>query len=172
MRPNRLFALAFLLTPLALGACHSHSFDGLLAYPPQTRGNKVDPELLVQLVPGTSSRADATALIGSPTARGTFDDDTWIYISEVTKPVIAGTLSIKDQFVVVLTFDKGGVLRNVETRNQGDSEDVAVVSRTTPTPGSNATIMQQLLGNVGRFNAGSAAQGSKPNTIGGGGNNF
>lgn len=172
MRRNRVFTLACLIAPLALGACHSNSFDGLLTYPPQTRGNKVDPEVLAQLVPGTSSRSDATALIGSPTARGTFDDDTWIYISEVTKPIIAGTLSVNDQFVVVLTFDKGGVLRNVTTRNQGDSEEVAVVSRTTPTPGSNATIMQQLLGNVGRFNAGSGLQTNKPNTIGGGGNNF
>ena len=44
----------------------------------QIRGNKIDPDALAELTPGTSTRADATALLGSPTARATFDDNRWI----------------------------------------------------------------------------------------------
>ncbi len=40
----------------------------LLTFPPQVRGNKVDDDMLEQLVPGTSARADVIALLGSPTA--------------------------------------------------------------------------------------------------------
>jgi outer membrane protein assembly factor BamE (lipoprotein component of BamABCDE complex) len=139
---------------------------GLLSFPPQTRGNKVDPESLAQLVPGTSSRADVVALIGSPTARGTFDDNTWIYIGEVTKPMIAGTETVRDQHVVVLTFDQGGILRGIEQRGRDAGQDVSVVSRSTPSPGNDATILQQLLGNVGRFNP-SPGAGQQQNTTGG-----
>jgi outer membrane protein assembly factor BamE (lipoprotein component of BamABCDE complex) len=174
LRPTftRFPALFLVVAGVALSGC---SVFSSLTFPPQTRGNKVDPELLAQLVPGTSTRSDATALIGSPTARATFDDNTWIYIGEVTKPVIAGTQSVENQEVVVLTFDQGGVLQNIERKNQNDAQNVTVVSRTTPSPGNNASIMQQLLGNVGRFNPASGLGGlggsSSPLTGGTGGAN-
>lgn len=163
MSPTRaLLLMAMLGAPLLSGCVE----EGIFAHPSQTRGNKVDPELLSQLVVGTSSRADATALIGSPTARGSFDDNTWIYIGETTKPRIGGTLEVEDQHIVVLSFDGGGILRKIEQRGMEDSSKVAVVERKTPSPGNNASILQQLLGNVGRFSPGSAGS-SNQNTTGG-----
>ncbi len=149
------------------------SLPAFMTFPPQTRGNKVDPELLGQLTPGTSTRADATSLLGSPTAHASFDDNTWIYIGETTKPVIGGTQSVSDQQVVVLTFDQGGVLRNIEKKTEADAEPVSIVSRTTPSPGNDTSVLQQLLGNVGRFSPGGAA-GGQGNLIGGtgGANNY
>ncbi len=140
--------LAALLASATLAGCGLPSF---MTFPPQVRGNKVDEALLTQLVPGTSTRADVTALIGTPTARATFDDNTWIYIGEVTKPVIGATNEVLDQQVVVLTFDPQGVLRGIERKSQGDAVPVSVVTRATPAPGNDASFMQQLLGNVGRF---------------------
>lgn len=154
--------LLALATP-ALAGCSNVPF---LTFPPQTRGNKVDSELLAQLVPGTSTRGDATALIGSPTARATFDDNTWIYIGEVTKPVIAGTLNVLSQEVVVLTFDQGGTLQTITRKGQSDAQDVTIVARTTPSPGNNASMLQQLLGNVGRFNPGGIGSSTTPTTGG------
>ncbi len=151
----RLLLAAALAGPLA--ACELPDF---MSFPPQGRGNRVDADELKQLVPGTSSRADATALLGSPTAKASFDENTWLYISQLTKPVIGGTNAVRDQEVVVLSFDDAGILRNVETRGMDAALPVNVVSRTTPSPGTEATILQQLLGNVGKFNPGSAAGGS------------
>lgn len=149
--------LAALLAAATLAGCAAPAF---MSFPPQVRGNKVDPDILAQLVPGTSTRADVIALLGSPTARATFDDNTWLYIGEVTKPEIAATNAVLDQKVVVLTFDDKGVLRTVESRSQDNSVDVAVVSRSTPAPGSNASFLQQLLGNVGKFNPAGTGSGS------------
>lgn len=165
LRPlrGRPVAVAAVLLALAVSGCGT---DNIFTHAPQTRGNKVDLDVLAQLVPGTSSRADASALLGSPTAHATFDDNTWIYIGEVTRPVVGGTLKVQDQEVVVLTFDQGGTLRNVEKRAQEDSAQVAVVSRTTPSPGNDASLLQQLLGNVGRF---SPASADSPNSVGGAG---
>ena len=148
LRPVAAWLLAALLAPALLAGCSAPSF---MTFPPQVRGNKVDADMLAQLVPGTSSRADVTALLGSPTARATFDDNTWLYIGEVTRPVIASTNAVLEQKVVILTFDAQGVLRTIETKSQDDGVEVAVVTRTTPAPGNNASFLQQLLGNVGKF---------------------
>jgi outer membrane protein assembly factor BamE (lipoprotein component of BamABCDE complex) len=120
---------------------------------PQLRGNHVDADQLKELVPGTSTRTDVTALIGSPTARATFDDNTWIYISEVTRPRIAQVQGVLSQDVLVLSFNEQGVLRDMKRLNQEDGLPVTVVARTTPSPGTEASFLQQLFGNIGRFNA-------------------
>lgn len=122
-----------------------------LAPAPTVRGNKVDAEQLKELVPGTSTKADVTAVIGSPTATATFDDNKWIYISEMTQPRIGRTLGEVDQNVVLLTFDQNGVLQDIARRTKSDSLPVSVIARTTPSPGTEASFMQQLLGNIGRF---------------------
>ena len=144
----RLRSVFPLLAAVLLTGC---SVPAFMSFAPQVRGNRVDLDEMKQLVPGTSTRADATAALGSPTAKATFDDNTWIYIGEVTKPVIGGTLDVLDQQVVLLSFDQGGVLRNIEHKTQDDSKPVGMVAGATPSPGSDATLLQQLLGNIGKF---------------------
>ena len=121
--------------------------------PPQTRGNKIEAEQLKELVPGTSKKADVTALIGSPTQKAMFDDNTWLYITELTQPRLGRTLGVLDQTVVILTFNDQGVLSGMKTATRDDAVSVSVASRTTPSPGTEASFMQQLLGNIGKFNA-------------------
>jgi outer membrane protein assembly factor BamE (lipoprotein component of BamABCDE complex) len=155
------FAPAFLArsrgATAALVLCLSLTACSWVLPPPQTRGNKVEPEQLKELVPGTSTKADVTALIGSPTQKAMFDENTWLYITEVTRPRVGQTLGLLDQDVVVLTFDDRGVLTGMKTVTKDDAIPVTVVSRTTPSPGTEASFMQQLLGNIGKFNAAPAA---------------
>lgn len=141
------------LLALLLAAC------SVIETPRTARGNKVDPDQLKDLIVGTSTKADVSSLLGSPTARATFDDNRWLYISELTRTRVGRTPGIVDQNVVVMNFDQGGVLRGVEKLGQDDSKDVTVVSRATPSPGSEASFMQQLLGNVGKFSAGPTGTG-------------
>ena len=157
MRTSLFLVCATLIGASALPAC------SVVETPRTQRGNKIDPDQLKELVVGTSTKADATSLLGSPTARATFDDNTWIYISELTRVRIGRTPGVLDQNVTTLSFDQGGVLRNVQTLGQDASRDLSVVARSTPSPGSEASFMQQLLGNVGKFTAGpgsSAAGGA------------
>lgn len=148
-------------TAAVLALCLSMTACSWILPPPQTRGNKVAAEQLKELVPGTSTKADVTALIGSPTQKATFDENSWLYITETTRPRIGRTPGILDQGVVVVTFDDRGVLANVKTVTQDDAVPVAVATRTTPSPGTEASFMQQLLGNVGKFNpAGSSGFGA------------
>lgn len=137
-----------LLTLLALSGC------SLFAAPRYMRGNRVDLDQLKQLTVGTSTKADATALFGSPTAHETFDPNNWVYIGEVTQSRIGRYPAVLAQDVVVLQFDNAGVLRGVRHLTKQNAQQVAMAPGATPSPGSEATFMQQLLGNVGRFNPG------------------
>ena len=141
-----------LLRRLLLTSCLLLSSCAWLMPAPQLRGNRVDPDSIKELTPGTSTKADVTAVIGSPTARDTFDDNTWLYISELTQQRIGRTLGEIQQNVVVLNFDDKGVLKSIDRLNQADGLPVSVIARTTASPGTEASFMQQLLGNIGRFN--------------------
>ena len=149
---NRKLSVA-LLPSLTLLACLLVGGCSFFQAQSQLRGNHVDAEQLKELVPGTSTRADVTALVGSPTAKATFDDNTWLYISEVTRPRIARVQGILNQNVTVLSFNDQGVLQDVKQLNKDDAIPVSVVARTTPSPGTEASFLQQLFGNIGKFNA-------------------
>jgi outer membrane protein assembly factor BamE (lipoprotein component of BamABCDE complex) len=151
---------------LVLMACVLLSSCAWLMPPPQVRGNKVDPESLKELVPGTSTKADVTAVIGSPTAHDTFDDNTWLYISELTQQRVGRTLGELQQDVVVLNFNDSGVLSAVNKVDKDAALPVVVVDRTTPSPGTEASFMQQLLGNIGRFNPAGTSLGTGTGTGG------
>ena len=52
-----------------------------------------------------------------------------------------------------MSFNDQGVLQDVKQLNQDDSVPVSIVARQTPSPGTEASFLQQLFGNIGRFNA-------------------
>ncbi len=131
-----------------------------------TRGNMAEEYEYSQLVPGTSTKADATSLLGSPTTHDTFDDNTWLYIGELTQPVIASYPAIDRQQVIVLRFDNNGTLRALRRLTGKDAVRVAMAGGSTPSPGSEATILQQVIGNVGRYNPAGLLGGSNSGTGG------
>lgn len=142
----RFVGAALLLAPVGLTGC------SIFTPIPTARGQMVEKQDYDTLVPGTTTRADVTALLGSPTSRATFDDNTWFYIGEITAPVPLARPRINKQQVLVLNFDQGGVLRQLHRLDKAQAHDVTMVGRVTPSPGSDASFMQQLIGNVGRYN--------------------
>jgi outer membrane protein assembly factor BamE (lipoprotein component of BamABCDE complex) len=150
LRPTGLAPLiALMIASAGLSGCEYFQVNR------QTRGNMVDPIDYSQLVPGTSTRADVTSLIGTPTTKATFDDNTWIYIGEQTQPRIGGFPQIDRQHKYTA---KNAVY-------------VSMDGHTTPSPGSEASILQQVIGNVGRYNPAGllgGAAGQNPNGSAGG----
>jgi outer membrane protein assembly factor BamE (lipoprotein component of BamABCDE complex) len=142
---------------------------------PHYRGIAVTQHDLNELTPGIASQADVQALIGPPTAQEMFDNNNWIYVSQITKTRIGQTEGVKQQHVVVLTFDNNGVLQKVSQRDLKDSVQVAMDGQQTPTPGGTASFIQQLVGGVGTYNplgsigAGAGGAGQGAGGLGGGG---
>lgn len=133
------------------------------------RGALVEEEALKQLVPGTSTRADATSLLGSPTSRATFDDNTWLYITQITSTRIGRTPGVTMQKVLVLQFEPNGTLKSLHQLDREDGKQIAMAPGATPSPGSEASFMQQLLGNVGRFTPAGLPGGGGGSGFGAGG---
>lgn len=144
-------ALAVLMATAGCSYMPSVPGLGLFESPRTIRGHQVDDETLAQITPGVTSRADLETLIGSPSVTGTFDDATWYYISGVTRQRPGQTLALEDQRVVAVSFDGRGTVTEVRRVGQEDTRNIAFVSRTTPSPGTERTIMQQLFGNLGRL---------------------
>ena len=116
------------------------------------RGNKPDEEQVVLINPGVDDKNRVSELIGTPSTISTFDDRTWYYISKRTETTAFFDPEVKDQEVLAIAFDEGGVVESMRVYGQEDGRTIAYVDRTTPTEGNELTIMQQLLGNLGRFN--------------------
>lgn len=115
------------------------------------RGNMVDEYKLSQVVKGVDTRTDVLRKIGSPTTVSPFDDSVWYYLGQTTEK--SGILDdrVKDERIVVVMFTPEGVVEQVQNV-QGNRQNIPYVKRETPTSGNEFTVMQQMLGNLGKFN--------------------
>ena len=117
-----------------------------------THGHRLDAAALAQIEPGQSSQGDVIQLLGSPSSLATFDDHTWYYISQRTERHSFYHSSIVAQDVVAIVFDDQGTVNQVNRHDLNGAMDVDLVGRETPTSGNEMSVLEQFLGNIGRFN--------------------
>ncbi|MFO1067605.1 MAG: outer membrane protein assembly factor BamE [Geminicoccaceae bacterium] len=115
-------------------------------------GHRLDSDALAQIEPGISSREDVARLLGSPSAIGTFDLERWYYISQRMEQQAFYTDEITNQDVVAIDFDPTGVVASVDQTDMSAAKQIEPVDDKTKTMGNEFTLLEQLLGNVGRFN--------------------
>jgi outer membrane protein assembly factor BamE (lipoprotein component of BamABCDE complex) len=132
--------LAILGLALALSSC---------ALPQEVNGNLPDPDGVAQVVPGKSTKADVTRLMGSPSNVGTFDTKVWYYASRRVERDTLGDSTLLEQRVYVVDFDDKGVVRDLQL-HLNDAHDVPMIARATPAPGRELSFVEQLLGNFGK----------------------
>lgn len=144
---GRLLACALLV---AIG---SVSF-GLVACSPmvRTHGHVLDEAALARIEPGRTSRDQVAQLLGSPSSRSMFDGEAWYYVTQRTERHSFYQEKVVEQNVVAITFDEQGMVTDVARRNLDDAREIELVDRETPTVGSELTIVEQFIGNIGRFN--------------------
>lgn len=130
----------------------------------EARGHSEEDLNLSQVIKGQTSAEDVTALLGSPTSTSNFGDMTWYYITAKQEHVGIYAPEITEQKVVAIQFDATKRVSDIRTYDLKDGQPVTVVSKTTPTEGHDLTIMEQMLGNLGRFNT--PSRGVDPRNIG------
>lgn len=128
------------------------------------RGNIVEDYRMAEIVPGVSSRTNVLQSLGSPTTQAPFDDNVWYYIGQKTEKRGIFDPKVVDKKVVVVAFTEDGIVQSID-KVDSDMIDVPHVRRKTPTSGNDITVIEQLIGNVGRFNK---AKGSAADTATGG----
>ncbi len=126
----------------ALGACEQSV---------QVRGNIPDGEVISKNNPGVHSRIDVASLLGSPSTVSTFKDSKWYYIGQKTTQFAFFEPEVLERKVLVISFDDAGYVAATRTYGLEDGKIIDPVERITPTEGRELSIIQQLLGNLGRF---------------------
>ncbi|MCB9991327.1 MAG: outer membrane protein assembly factor BamE [Rhodospirillales bacterium] len=115
------------------------------------RGNMLEDYQVEEVVAGKDTRSDVLRKLGSPTTKATFDDSIWYYLGQETEKRGILDPKVVDERVVVVFFDEEGVVQEIKDVDN-DRVELPYVRRKTPTTGNDVTVMQQLLGNLGKFN--------------------
>lgn len=124
------------------------------ANPVDTRGNIPEAGKLAQIKPGSTDKATVIQLLGSPSTVAAFDPNTWYYVGEKIQPEAAiFPDKVLQQDVLAIHFTKDGVVTSIDHRGLADAEAVVPNPNATPAPGREFTLMEQLIGNFGKFSA-------------------
>jgi outer membrane protein assembly factor BamE (lipoprotein component of BamABCDE complex) len=135
MKKPLFYALA-----LVLAACGN--FDATL-----TRGYVAQEGALDQ-VPVGSTKEQVQFVLGTPSTTSTIGADVYYYISQQieTSPLMGP--QVKDQHVLAIYFDKNGRVNRVANYGMEDGRVIDMISRKTPTGGSEVTFLQQVMNAV------------------------
>lgn len=136
------FILTISITGLtALSACTPNN---------ATRGNYLHAEDIQTIQPMVSTEYDVLNMLGTPTAKAVFDDKTWYYVGLKTEQKSFLDPKVTEKQIYKVSFDESGFVKSIAQVDE-EGVDVPLASRVTPTSGHDLTVMQQILGNVGRF---------------------
>ena len=141
---RRLMTLAFLAL-LGVAACA----------PIYRNHGYVPPEFdLAQVQPGQTTRDDLPALIGRPSAQGLLTGSGWYYVGSRWRRLGPAAPKEIERQVVAVSFTEAGVVSNVERFGLERGRVVQLSRRVTDGSVTEISLIGQLLGNLGNFQAG------------------
>ena len=99
---------------------------------------------------GADTKASVLEKLGSPSAMGAFDPNTWYYVSQSTERYTYHKAKVTSRDVTVISFDKDSdKLTKIDTLGLKDGRKLAYNARITPTRGRQLSVLEQLIGSVG-----------------------
>lgn len=132
--------LAATVAALTLGACAPvTAYNGFQALDVKPSEIKVGED-----------RTAVLGKLGSPSQVATFDKDLWYYVSATTEKYAYYKPRTTKREVTAIQFDKDQKVSEVKSLTLRDGYQLAYGKRETPTRGRELSILEQLLGNVGR----------------------
>jgi outer membrane protein assembly factor BamE (lipoprotein component of BamABCDE complex) len=115
------------------------------------RGHQPVPGTIEKLEVGAQGRDDVLRLMGSPSTIATFGDEVWYYITTTNESTAFLPQRVIEQRVTAVSFGSDGRVREIKQYGLKDGKEVDMVARKTPTSGKELTVVEQILGNVGKF---------------------
>lgn len=110
-------------------------------------------EDLAQVEVGVDTRETVLAKIGAPTITGVLDESGIYYVSSVFRHFGAAAPQEVSREVVAITFGANGTVANVARYGLEDGQVVILSRRVTEDNVRDTTLIRQLLGAIGNFNA-------------------
>lgn len=97
------------------------------------------------------SKTTVRQRLGSPSVTSTFDPNVWFYVDQIKERIAFRRPKITARNVTAITFNKESeAVEKVDQFTLKDGKVIAFNGRETPTRGRELTILEQLLGTVGR----------------------
>ena len=115
------------------------------------RGNMLQDYQVAEVQAGVDTQSDVLRKLGSPTTKAPFNDNVWYYMGQETEKRGILDPEVKNERIVAVLFTPEGIVQEVQDIDN-KRQDLPLVREKTPTSGHDLTMMQQLLGNLGRFN--------------------
>jgi outer membrane protein assembly factor BamE (lipoprotein component of BamABCDE complex) len=108
-----------------------------------------DPAKDVQV--GADTKSTVRGKLGSPSATSTFDPNVWFYMNQVKERVAFARPKVVARHVTAITFDKSSEqVTDVDNFTLKDGRVIAYNGHETPTRGRELTVLEQILGTLGR----------------------
>lgn len=154
----------FGLVRSVLAACHRARMQGLVlilaasvaACSAVYRNHGYVPadEDLALVEVGKDTRETVGQKIGRPSTSGLLNDVGWFYVQSRYKHVGPREPKEIDRQVLAVTFTEAGVVENIARYGLSDGQVVEISRRVTKPNVKSRSVIQQILGNFGRFQAG------------------
>src|SRR5262252_10615282 len=120
----------------------------------EQRGNLPNPDKLAEIRAGSTTKDEVAKILGTPSSVSVFNNDkSWYYISRRTAQTAFFEPDVLDQQVYIVNFDDQGVVKAVDHKVLKDGHEITPVARATPAPGRELSFLEQLIGNLGKFNS-------------------
>ena len=135
----------------------------------EQRGNLPNPDKIAEIHAGSTTKDEVAKILGTPSSVSVFNNDkSWYYISRRTAQTAFFEPDVLDQQVYIVNFDDQGVVSAVDHRILEDGKEITPVARATPAPGRELSFLEQLIGNLGKFNGAGPSSGGGAGGGGGG----
>ena len=121
------------------------------AQPVELHGNRINTKSLKEIIPGTSTEKDVLKILGTPVIKQEYGTQNWIYIRSKSQKTVFSGKKFLERVVVRISFNQKGIANSVEMIPNDPHLSIDFAKRKTPTAGQEITILQQLIGNFGRF---------------------
>jgi outer membrane protein assembly factor BamE (lipoprotein component of BamABCDE complex) len=90
-------------------------------------------------------------ILGNPVIKQEYGAQNWIYIRSKSQKTVFSGKKLLERVVVRISFNQKGIATSVEMIPNDPHLSIDFAKRKTPTAGQEITILQQLIGNFGRF---------------------
>lgn len=111
-------------------------------------------EELAEIVVGVDTRDSVAETVGTPSSAGVLNDGGYYYVRSRIRHQGLRAPKVVERELVAISFTETGVVENIERYGLEDGRTVRLSRRVTDSSVQNQSFLRQLLGNLGRFNAG------------------
>ena len=124
----------------------------------EKHGKRIGTDLLDKIVPGSTQKEQVLSILGAPSTENDFGNKAWFYIASNNKQTALFGDTLVSRSIIKIMFNDKNTVTKITTLTEKDQNTVEHNQEKTPTAGQEIGILQQLLGNVGRFNANSQSK--------------